>query len=139
MTISKNSKLPISQSDREKLLYYINSIEAKQNDSETWKGEMSEKLKSANIISDSSFSRDVSRLFSTVIIRDTIARINFEYKLLPPDEAESNSYGISVLSPFGFALLGRKEGSSFTWQFNKKKKHFLIIEVRNSFSEGHAK
>lgn len=117
----KKRQLIINQTDHGKLIDCMTTDRSSWNDAGLQKEDVYEKLITASIISDADFRRDVSRLYSIVTLRDTIARINHNYKLLPPNEVDSKSDGVSVLSPFGFALLGRPVGSTFTWQFKKRK------------------
>ncbi|SKA06915.1 Transcription elongation factor, GreA/GreB, C-term [Chitinophaga eiseniae] len=91
-----------------------------------------EKIKTASVLPVDDFPNGASRLYSTVIIRDTVNRINLEYKLMPPDEADEQAGGISALSLFGLALMGLQQGESFTWQLSCRRKYYAVVEVRNS-------
>lgn len=91
-----------------------------------------EKIKAASILPTDDFPNSASRLYSTVIIRDTVNRINLEYKLMPPDEADETSGNISALSLFGLALMGLQQGESFTWQLSGRKKYYAVVAVRNN-------
>ena len=134
MTMSQNEQLIMTEADQERLIHCITSGSA-LGDAETQKGDIHQQLTTAKITFDTDFPRNASRLYSTITVRDTIARINHTYKLLPPNEVDSDVNGISVLSPFGFILMGRRVGTSFSWQFNNKKKYFLVVDIVNSYSE----
>lgn len=62
----------------------------------------------------------------------TVNRINLEYKLIPPGEADEHNGNISALSLFGLALKGLQEGESFTWQLSGRKKYYAVVAVRNN-------
>ena len=134
MTMSQNEQLIMTEADQERLIHCIKSGLALR-DTETPNGDILKQLTTARITFNSDFPRNVSRLYSTITVRDTIARINHTYKLLPPNQVDSDVNGISVLSPFGFILMGRRVGTSFSWQFNNKKKYFLVVDIVNSYSE----
>jgi regulator of nucleoside diphosphate kinase len=53
---------------------------------------------------------------STVAIRDSKKGESFTYTLVFPAEADIRRDRISVMSPLGAALLGRKEGESFSYE-----------------------
>ena len=88
-------------------------------------------MEEAEIISNEDFPNTASRLYSTVIIRDTIARINLEYKLVHPNETDEWNGKISPLTPFGIALMGLRKGDSFTWQLSNRRKYYSVVEIRN--------
>jgi transcription elongation GreA/GreB family factor len=132
--MSKNEHLIMTKADQERLIQFVTSSESELRDAETQRGDIHKKLQAAKVTFDTDFPRNVSRLYSTITVRDTIARINHTYKLLPPNEADREVNGISVLSPLGFILMGRRVGSSFSWQFKNKKKYFLMVDIVNSYS-----
>lgn len=134
MTMLKK-QLIITQTDHDKLVDLVKNGETSWFEDALQKKIILDKLATAKIIPDSDFPRDIARLYSTITLRDTIVRINHTYTLVLPNEIGGKSDYISVFSPFGFELLGKGLGSSFTWIFKTKRKYFLVADLTRSYSE----
>ncbi|CAL1520355.1 GreA/GreB family elongation factor [Chitinophaga sp. MM2321] len=132
MTTENNEQLLMLKEDHDILTQYLKSNSPKLMYDQHLQKEHLEKMSKANVLSNDDFPNTASRLYSTVIIRDTITRTNLEYKLVPPNETDEWNGNISALTPFGLALMGLKKGESFVWQLSKKKKFYSVVEVRNS-------
>jgi transcription elongation GreA/GreB family factor len=132
MTTVNKAPLLLLKNDYELLLQHLKedrpTLMYDQHLQETQLG----RIKTAQVLEAANFPNSVSRLYSTVVIRDTVNRINLEYKLMPPDEADEYSGCISALSLFGLALMGLREGESFTWQLSGRKKYYAVVAIRNT-------
>ncbi len=137
MTMLKK-QLIITQTDHDKLVDLIKTDETSWFEDALQKKIILDKLATAKIIPNSDFPRDIAGLYSTITLRDTIARINHTYTLVPPNEIDGKSDRISVFSPFGFELLGKGLGSSFTWILKTKRKYYLVADLTRSNSETYA-
>lgn len=56
------------------------------------------------------------RMESTAVLRETSSGEVFVYRLVFPGEANISEGRISILSPCGAALLGRREGETFSYE-----------------------
>lgn len=67
-------------------------------------------LSRARVIDTSKFSDDEVHILSSVKIRNTKNKKEFEYLLVSPEEADFQAGKISVTSPVGQSLMGKKKG-----------------------------
>lgn len=100
--------------------------------SNTDKNRIQNRLNSAEKVSAEDFPNDVSRLYDRITLRNIQSRENIQYKIVPPEEKSDWHGKISAISPLGVQLMGVKEGQSIEWQTDKKKKMFVVMEVRNA-------
>lgn len=129
MITLKAKQLIIANTDHNKLIDGIKNWEPDRNGLDIPKEELYESLIGADVVSDSDFPRDIVRLNATVTLRNTIERTNYDHKLVLPGE----DGGISVFSRFGFELLGKRLGASFSWSFGHKTKYFLIMDIKTPY------
>ncbi len=67
-------------------------------------------LSRAQIIDVSSLPHDIVHILATVKIRNLKTNNEFTYMLVSPEEADSSLGKISITSPIGSALMGKKAG-----------------------------
>jgi len=72
--------------------------------------ELEDKLSRVQSVDTSSIPDDKAYLFAKVLIRDLDDGEEIEYTLSPPDETDVDNDVISIKSPIGAALLGKKVG-----------------------------
>lgn len=138
MITLKSEQLIITNTDHSKLIDSITNWKPERNGIDIPKEELYERLIGANVVSDSNMPRDVIRLYSIVILRNTVNRTNYDYKLVLPGE----DGGLSVFSRFGFELLGLRLADSFCRQFGYQNEvlpgHGISVSVtisENQFNE----
>jgi regulator of nucleoside diphosphate kinase len=95
----------------------------------------SDKIKQAELRDDNDFPWEVIRLNSKVVIRDTIARLNYSYTIVLPEFADHRKCKVSVLSPIGSSLFGCRRGDNISWQTAGGKRFFTIMAVAQLPSE----
>lgn len=71
---------------------------------------LEETLVRARIIESSDLPNDKIYILSVVKLKDTKTKETIEYRLVSPEEADFDKNKISVTSPIGKALMGRKSG-----------------------------
>ena len=86
-------------------------------------------IQNAEVLEDEAFPWEIVRLHSKVIIRDKIARLNYTYTIVLPDEADHQKCKVSIFSPIGSALFGYKRGDDIYWQTQKGKRYFTIMAI----------
>ena len=87
------------------------------------------RMTEAEVMEDSEFPWEAVRLNSKVTIRDKVARINYTYTVVLPELADHRKCKVSVFSPIGAALFGRRKGSDTYWQTPNGKRYFVIVAV----------
>ena len=103
-----NNASHLSRSDRDKLL---------------------KKLTNAHIVDSEICPADVVRIYSKITLRDKILRVNYQYTIVPPSEADHRKGHLSAISPIGAAALGRKMGEDITFETLNKKRYLVILGV----------
>ncbi|HHP7234406.1 MAG TPA: transcription elongation factor GreA [Desulfobacterales bacterium] len=93
-------------------------------------GEIEYKLASADII-------DVEKLPKTHVVFGSRVRLenldtgeDVEYQLVGPEEADIAQGRISISSPIGRAIMGRKPGDELSVQVPGGKRSFELVEIR---------
>jgi len=71
---------------------------------------LEETLSRARIIESKDLPNDKAYILSTVKVKDVKSNREFRYTLVSPEESNFNENKISVTSPVGKALLGKKVG-----------------------------
>jgi len=71
---------------------------------------MEEMLSKARVIDTSEFPKDEVHILSKVKVKNLNNKKTFEYKLVSPEEANLEEGKISLTSPVGKALMGKKLG-----------------------------
>lgn len=97
-------------------------IEAKIN-------ELSYKLAHADVIETTNLPKDRAVFASTVILENTDTGETVEYQLVGPDESDIYEGRISVSSPLGKAILGKKPGNEVSLDAPGGKRRYELIEI----------
>jgi transcription elongation GreA/GreB family factor len=100
--------------------------------SDAEKSSIKNRLANAELVTTADFPNNVSRLYDVITLRNIHLRQNIQYKVVPPDERDDWKGKISAISPLGILLMGVTNGQSIILQTNKKKKHYVVVEVRNA-------
>ncbi|MCA1792668.1 MAG: transcription elongation factor GreA [Desulfotignum sp.] len=92
-------------------------------------GEISYKLGVAKVIDPESVPKDVIRFASRVLVENLDSEEQVEYMIVGPDEADIKKGKISVSSPLGSALIGKRPGDEATLQAPGGKRIYEIIDI----------
>jgi regulator of nucleoside diphosphate kinase len=107
------------------------------------RGGLDDVLASAQVVRDDEVPRDVITLNSTVRAQDLEAGIGHTHTLVMPVHASDQAGAVSVLSPLGVALLGRREGDEIEYRVPGNRRRLTVQQVlyqpeRASFQRGMA-
>lgn len=92
--------------------------------------ELEYKLAHANVIDPDKLNKD-SALFGCVVVLENIdTGEEVEYQLVGPDESNVKEGRISVTSPIGKALLGKKLGDEIVVQVPAGQRHYEVIDIQ---------
>ncbi len=92
-------------------------------------GELSYKIGNAKIIDPANVPKDAVRFASKVLVENLDSEERVEYMIVGPDEADIKQGKISVSSPLGSALLGKKPGDEAVLQAPGGKRVYEILEI----------
>ncbi len=90
---------------------------------------LDETLSRAQIIDTASLPTDKVYILSLVKIQDLKSKQIIEYRLVAPEEAEFEKNKISVTSPIGKGLLGKKQGDIVQIKVPAGILEYKIIEI----------
>lgn len=91
--------------------------------------ELSFKLNSADIIDPKTLPKDRAVFACRVVLENVESGENVEYQLVGPEESDINAGRISVASPLGRAILGRKPGDEISLLAPGGKRVYELVEI----------
>jgi len=91
--------------------------------------ELGYKLGNADIIDYDSSPKDTVVFGCRVVMENIDTGENVEYKLVGPDESDIKEKRISVSSPLGKAMIGKKPGDEITLQAPGGERKYELIEI----------
>ncbi len=91
--------------------------------------ELSFKLNSADIIDPETLPKDRAVFASRVLLENVETGEDVEYQLVGPEESDINEGRISIASPLGRAIVGRKPGDEISVQAPAGKRVYELIEI----------
>ena len=91
-------------------------------------GQIQAKLGSANLIEEMDIPKDTVAIGTTVDLEDSDGD-KVEYTLVGEDESDPNEGKISVQSPLGAGLLGKKSKETVEIQLPNGPRSFKILKV----------
>jgi transcription elongation factor GreA len=91
--------------------------------------ELSYKISSADVIDPETLSKDKVVFASRVILENIDTEERVEYQIVGPDESDIEKGKISVSSPMGKAMLGKKPGDEITVQAPGGKRNYELVEI----------
>ena len=92
--------------------------------------ELDAKLTQVQLIDDLPVARDEARIGISVTLRDLQTKEEVSYVLVGPDEADPPNGKLSIASPLGKSLLGKKKGERFTLTLPKAMVPYLVVEIQ---------
>ena len=130
---TQTSKLIMHKDDFNALTGYINKNQSLLTNLQ--KDSLLENIEDAELMDGEDFPWEIIRLNTRVVIRDKVARYNFTYTLVLPEFADHRKCKVSVFSPIGSALFGRRRGDDTYWATPKGKRYFTIMAVSQSLKQ----
>lgn len=91
--------------------------------------ELGYKLSCAEIIDTKTLPKDRAVFASSVVLENIETGEHVEYQLVGPDESNIEKGRISVSSPLGKAIVGKKPGDEITLQVPGGKRSFEFLEI----------
>lgn len=92
--------------------------------------ELEFKLNSADVIDPTNLPKDRAVFGSTVVLENVDTGEDVEYQLVGPEESDIGEGRISVSSPLGRAMLGKKPEDEITVQAPAGKRVYEVVEIR---------
>ncbi|MGD8251428.1 MAG: transcription elongation factor GreA [Desulfobacterales bacterium] len=92
--------------------------------------ELEFKLNSADVIDPKNLPKDRAVFGSTVVLENVDTGEGVEYQLVGPEESDIGKGRISVSSPLGRAMLGKKPDDEITVQAPAGKRVYEVVDIR---------
>lgn len=86
-------------------------------------------LNGARIYAPEEIDHKVVTMNSTVRLRDRVNGQELDVTVTYPGQVDANENRISVFSPTGLALIGRKEGTIIAWNTPAGLRQYEIVDV----------
>ena len=87
------------------------------------------KLSRADIIDSKILSNDRAMFASSVVLENIDTGENVKYQLVGPDEANIEKGRISISSPLGKVIIGKKPGDEIILQAPGGKRSYELVEI----------
>ena len=91
--------------------------------------ELEFKVANADVIDPKDLPKDKVVFASTVVLENVDTGEEVEYQLVGQDESDIDKGRISVSSPLGLAILGKKEGDEIVLQAPGGKRCYELVEI----------
>ncbi len=91
--------------------------------------ELAYKMAHADIIDSETLSKDMAVFASSVLLENINTGENVTYQLVGPYEANIDEGRISVSSPLGKAIIGRKPGDEITLQTPGGERSYELLDI----------
>ena len=91
--------------------------------------ELGLKLGNANIIDPSAVPKDKAVFGSRVLLENIDTGEDFEYQLVGPDESNIEKGRISISSPLGKAIIGKKPGDDISLNTPGGRRTYELIDI----------
>lgn len=91
--------------------------------------ELTYKIASADVIDPETLSSDTVVFASRVILENVDTEESVEYQIVGPDESDIEKGMISVTSPLGRAMVGKKAGDEINVQAPGGKRCYELVEI----------
>jgi transcription elongation factor GreA len=92
-------------------------------------GELGYKLANSDIINPDTLSKDKAVFGHTVLLENIDTGEDVEYQLVGPDESDIERGRISISSPLGRAILGKKPGDELVLEVPGGKRVYELVEI----------
>ncbi len=91
--------------------------------------ELSFKLNNADVIDPETLPKDRAVFACRVLLENVDTGEDVEYQLVGPEESDINKGRISIASPLGRAIVGRKPGDEISLQAPGGKRVYELVEI----------
>ena len=92
-------------------------------------GELGYKLANSDIINPDTLSKDKAVFGHRVLLENIDTGEDVEYQLVGPDESDNERGRISISSPLGRAILGKKPGDELVLVVPGGKRVYELVEI----------
>jgi transcription elongation factor GreA len=92
-------------------------------------GELGFKLANADVIDPDKLPKDRAVFGTKVLLENIDTGEEVEYQLVGPDESDIGNGRISVSSPLGRAILGKKPGDELTLEVPGGKRIYELVDI----------
>ena len=92
-------------------------------------GELGYKLLTADVIDPDTINSDWAVFGCTVVLENIETGQEIKYQLVGPDESDVEAGLISVTSPLGKAIVGKKPGDEIVFVAPSGKRTFELVEI----------
>jgi len=92
-------------------------------------GELMYKLGNADVIDPDSLAKDRAVFGCKIVLENIDTGESMEYQLVGPDESDIEKGRISVSSPLGMAIIGKKSGEEIVLQAPGGKRYYELVEI----------
>ena len=92
-------------------------------------GELEYKVAAADIIDTKNLSKDKAVFGSRVVLENIETGEDVEYQLVGPDESNIEAGRISISSPLGRAIIGKKPGDELTIQVPGGRRSYELVDI----------
>lgn len=92
-------------------------------------GELAYKLAAADVIDPDTLPKDRAVFATTVVLENIDTAEEVTYRLVGPYEADIKDGSISVSSPLGRAIIGKKPGEEIVLQVPAGKRIYELLEI----------
>ena len=92
-------------------------------------GELGFKLANSDIINPDTLSKDKAVFGHRVLLENIDTGEDVEYQLVGPDESDIERGRISISSPLGRAILGKKPGDELVLEVPGGKRVYELVEI----------
>jgi len=91
--------------------------------------ELEFKIANADVIEPGTLPKDCARFASTVLLENIDTGDEVKYQLVGQEESDIDKGRISVFSPLGKAIIGKKPGDEVVLQAPGGKRNYELIEI----------
>ena len=92
--------------------------------------ELDDKLTRVHLIDELEVKDGEARVGATVTLEDEQTKERFSYRLVGPEEADPQQGKLSIASPLGKSLLGKKKGERFTLTLPNAVVPYRVVDLK---------
>ncbi len=92
--------------------------------------ELDTKLRNVQLIDNLDVKAGEARVGTTVTLKDEQTKEEFSYQLVGAEEADPVNGKLSIASPLGKSLLGKKKGEKFTLNLPRAIVNYTVVKIQ---------
>lgn len=128
-TADQHRQIVITEFDLQRLQGLIEDMEEFPARDNRYLDELSAELLRAEVVAPQEIPPQVITMNSRVRLQDLDSKVEVEYTLVFPPEANLDHGKISVLAPVGMAMIGYRVGDTITWQVPAGTKRLKVKKI----------